>query len=135
MLQMNSNYMVLIPVKISFYTALDGHTNERHQVLSYSVVELYICTGYKKTNQHIKEYKDADEVFRQLENAILTHKTTKPNIYINYIQYILPNLNDLAGLFIMKDLLNSVFKLQSVNILELKWYKHNCLHCTSITYI
>lgn len=80
----------LDPGRKSVYTAAIGLNFKQHQLRRCTTKEYYHFTG--STSYLAKlEKKKSDEGIKVIESAIPTSKTTSPNAYFQYVNYILTN--------------------------------------------
>lgn len=91
----------LDPGQKSVFTAVDGHTNDQHEIRKFSTAEFYTFAGYKRTSRRIEELKNSPEhpQIRQAESNLTTSKTARPDIFHTFLQSFYENARVLLNFY------------------------------------
>lgn len=91
----------LDPGQKSVFTAVDGHTNDQHEIRKFSTAEFYTFAGYKRTSRRIQDLKNSPQHLqvRQAESNFVSSKTSRPNVFHDFLRLFFENARILLNFY------------------------------------
>ena len=89
------------PGQKSVFTAVDGHTNDQHEIRKFSTAEFYTFAGYKRTSRRIQDLKNSPQHLqvRQAESNFVSSKTSRPNVFHDFLRLFFENARILLNFY------------------------------------
>ncbi|KAI9481283.1 MAG: hypothetical protein EXX96DRAFT_465100, partial [Benjaminiella poitrasii] len=84
----------LDPGQKSVFTAVDGHTNDQHEMRHFSTAEFYTFAGYKRTSRRLQNLKDSPQHLqvKQAKSNLVSSKTSRPDVFHNFLRSFFENV-------------------------------------------
>ncbi|CAO3688856.1 unnamed protein product [Rhizopus stolonifer] len=101
----------------SVFIAVDGHTNDQHEIRHFSTAEFYTFAGYKRTSRRLQNLKDPPQHLqvKQAESNLVS----RPDVFHNFLMSFFGNVRVLLNFYSLDLLDNCNFTTMLVNIC--KW--------------